>query len=180
MRREKQLLLEQHRGMVLKLAWQYWRRLPSYTKIWVDPEDLIEEAYLYILSRAQGSYDRRRAGQSTFLWTGLTNLFLIFAMRQQTKKRFGWSVPLEELQALGKRDTGVGRVETIDAVLKCYQQASEECRQEMQKWFGFERIKVKRSEQAKRVYLEFKILAERNRLSPNDCRQLMRGGLCLR
>ncbi len=174
-------LIEQYRNLARKLAWQYWKSLPASTKVWVDPEDLIEDAYLYILSRASTAYDVGRGKWTTFLTTGITNLFLNFTLSQQTKKRFGWNHPLETLDqmGIGKRDKGVGRLEAIDALLNVYTQASDPCRGAMRQWFGVERRKVKRSAVAKALYREFAILAEQNRLSPNDCRELMRGGLCL-
>jgi DNA-directed RNA polymerase specialized sigma24 family protein len=174
-------LIEQYRNLARKLAWQYWKSLPVSTKVWVDVEDLIEDAYLYILSRATDTYDGGRGKWTTFLTTGISNLFLNFAQSQQTKKRFGWMHPLETLDKLGigKRDEGVSRAEAIDALLSTYGQASDPCRGAMRQWFGVERRKVKRSAAAKQIYKEFQVLAERNRLSPNDCRKLMRGGLCL-
>jgi DNA-directed RNA polymerase specialized sigma24 family protein len=182
MRRDKladEQLLSQYRGMVIKLAWQYWKRLPEMVRVWVDPEDLIEEAYIHVLSRGRSLFDRRRGGQSTFLYIGISHLFLNFAIAQQAKKRFGWAVSVDELRVLGKRDSGLGRVESIDALLRCYQQASEECKGEMRRWFGFSKPKVHRSLYHQRIYQEFRQLAEHNRLSPNDCRVLMRSGMCL-
>jgi hypothetical protein len=172
-------LLAQYRGLVIKLAWQYWRRLPVSTKMWVEPEDLIEDAYLFILTRHAQTYNNKRAMRSTFLWTGIGNLFLNFALSQQTRKRFGWPVPLEEVETMGRRDDRIQRVESVDAIIRIFNQASPECQVEMRRWFGFERPKVRRSEQGRRIYKEFSELAYQNRVSPDDCRKLMRSGLCL-
>lgn len=137
----------------------------------------MQEAYRAVLENANKKYDGR-AGQTTFIYVGISNLFLNFAISQQTKKRFGWNVPLEDV-VLWVRDRQTERVESVDALLTCYAQASEECRQEMRGWFGQERPKVRRSELGKRIYREFRILADANGLTANDCRQLMRGGLWL-
>lgn len=174
-------LVNQYRAMAQKLAWQFWRTLPVSTKMWIDHEDLVSEAYLYILSRARETYDATRASRSTFLWTGISNLFLNFALSQQTKKRFGFNVPAEDLDRMGvgKRDKTIERTEAIDALLLTYHEASEDCRRGMRQWFGVEKSKVRRSASAKRNYQEFAQLAAKNRLTPNDCRNLMRGGMCL-
>lgn len=174
-------LVNQYQNMARKLAWQFWKTLPVSTKMWVDPEDLISDALLYIVDRAPEMYNAKRGRWSTFLTTGISNLFLNFALSQQTKKRFGFNVPAEDLDRLGvgKKDGAIQRCEAIDALLKTYSEASLELRVAMRQWFSVEKHKFRRSATAKRNYQEFAELAEKNKLSPNDCRVLMRGGMCL-
>jgi hypothetical protein len=176
--KEQLRVIEQYRGLVMKLAWEYWRRLPVYSKVWIDPDDLIEEAYLFILRKATKTYDKKRASQMTFLWCGIGNLFKNFANAQQTKKRFGWSVSLEELECagMGARDSGIAWVEAYDAAIRTYRQVSPECRCEMKQWFGPERRKVKRSGEALKLYREFYQTAHTNGLTIDDCRQLIQSG----
>lgn len=165
-------VLEKFKGLVLKLSWQYWKRLPQHTKVWVDPDDLIEDAYLYVLSRAADTYDKEKASRCTFLWVGVNNLLLNFAMSQQTKKRFGWNVPVEELEVIGKPDPSVAGMEARDALNKIYNEASDELKKEMQNWFGpiRPRLRTKRVHENRR---EFLALATKHRLTEDDCRHLM-------
>lgn len=170
-------VIEQYRGLVWKLAWQYWWRLPVQAKCWVDPDDLIEDAYLYVLTTvAKGTYDRRRGGKTTFLWVGVNNLLLNFALSLQAKKRVGWVVSLEELHAVAKADRELGRVEAEEALNRTYRDASVSLKKEMKNWFGPGKPKVRRSKEAKGLQGEFLDLARRNRLTAQDCRELMGTG----
>ena len=172
---------EKYREMVAKLAWRFWYQLPAATKMWVSPEDLIADAYVYIISQARKSYDKTRASQSTLLWTGVSNLFLNFALKHQMKKRFGWRVELDDKHSwMGARDKGVSRYNSLEALSKVYSEASKECRQRIQLWFGQEPVKIKRSEKERKLYEEFRGLAMKNGLSVDDCRMLMSGGVWIR
>ena len=170
-------ILKQYRGLIYKLAFKSWRQLPASVKMWVEPEDLVADAYLFILASAKFSYKKARAGRSTFLWTGVSNLYLNFALKHQAKKRFGWRIPIEDVQWVGKSDTKIAEKESLDALSRIYFEASEECRRGIKKWFGQEPVRAKRSEKEKRIYGEFYQLAKKNGLSKNDCRELMRGGV---
>lgn len=170
-------IIDQYKRMVYQLAFKSWRQLPASVKMWVDPEDLVADAYLYILAWAKFKYKRTRAGKSTFLWTGVSNLYLNFALKHQAKKRFGWRVPLEDIEWFGRKDKKIAEKESLDALSRIYSEASEDCRGRIKKWFGQEPVKTKRSEKERRIYTEFYQLAKKNGLSKDDCRELMRGGV---
>lgn len=169
--------IEQYKKMIYKLAFRSWKQLPVSVKMWVDPEDLIADAYLYILACAKYSYKGTRAGKSTFLWTGISNLFLNFALKHQAKKRFGWRVPLEDIEWFGRQDKKIIEREALVALSRIYLEASEDCRDRIKIWFGQETVRAKRSEKEKQIYTEFYVLAKKNGLSRDDCRELMRGGV---
>ncbi len=169
--------IEQYKKMVLQLAFKCWRQLPVSVKMWVDPEDLVADAYVYILAWAKFRYKESRAGKSTFLWTGVSNLYLNFALKHQAKKRFGWRIPLEDVQWLGKQDKKIAEKEALDALSRIYSEASKPCRNRIKSWFGQEMVRARRSEKERRVYEEFSLLAKKNGLTRDDCRELMRGGV---
>jgi hypothetical protein len=175
----KQLrVLEQYRGLVLKLAWEYWKKLPASVKVWVDPDDLIEEAYLYVIRHeAKGDFDPTRARKSTFLWTGISSILMNFALAQQTQKRFGWRVSLDELLFIGRRDREIDKLEARESLRCTFEAASPGLRREMLKWFGQQKPKIPWSKEAMKMYQEFRLLADKYRLSAEDCRQLMRSDL---
>jgi hypothetical protein len=170
-------VIEQYKKMVYQLAFKSWRQLPVSVRMWVDPEDLVADAYVYILALAKFSYQKNRAGKSTFLWTGISNLFLNFALKHQAKKRFGWHVPLEDVNWLGKQDKKIAEKESLDALSRIYAEASEDCRDRIKKWFGQTAVKTRRSKKERQFYEEFCFLAKKNGLTKEDCRELMRGGV---
>jgi len=173
-------LLEQYRGMIRQLSWKAWLQLPASVKMWVGPEDMVSDAYVYILSVLKNNrYKKSRASRSTFTWVGVTNLFLNFAASHQTKKRYGWSIPLENIEWMGKPDPEIRNREALDALSRTYREASPDCRHQMQRWFGQEPVKARWSEKEQRIYREFALLAAKNRLTRDDCRELMRAGVCM-
>lgn len=172
-------LVEQYRWLVMKLAWQYWRKLPVYTKLWVDPDDLIEEAYLFILTTAIRQYDPKRASRTTFVWVGVNSVLLNFALSQQVKKRFGWSVPLEELRFVCKTDERLLLYESEQALNRVYESASPLLKEEMRLWFGPGKPKYHRSIASRGLQEEFKTLAHTYHLVPDDCRRLFGRGIWL-
>lgn len=174
---KKQLAtISQYRRMVMKLAWSYWKRLPEATKAWVDPEDLIEEAYIFLLKTAanqhNSNYDKRKSSMSNFTWVGVSNMFLNFTLSQQTAKRYGFSAPLEEAFDYGKRDHEIDYINATQALQRVITQASPELHSEILKWFGPRAPRLKWSFEAKQLYREFYVLAVRNGLNANDCRTL--------
>ena len=178
--RNEESILQRHGGLIRKLALKFWRQLPVSVKMWVDLDDLIIEGQIYVLHQMREHYDRFQARESTFLWVALSNMYLNFALRYQVKKRAGWMVPLEDVTwMLGTQDAVIAQREALDALAKTYKQASKECRAEIIRWFGQEPVRAGRSARALNVYEEFRQLAQRNGLSKEDCRNLMRSGVCL-
>lgn len=171
------VIVARYKGLVYQLAFKSWYQLPVSVKLWVSPEDLVADAYLYILSHAKYHYKGHRAMKSTFLWTGVSNLFLNFALKHQTKKRFGWQVPLEEMEWLGKKDANIAQHEALDALARTYREASQGCRRGIKQWFGQENTKPRRTEKERQLYEEFRLLAQKNGLTRDDCRELMRCGV---
>lgn len=170
-------IIKQYRGMVYQLAFKSWRQLPISVKLWVDVDDLVAEAYVYILAWAKFRYKGELAGKTTFLWTGISNLYLNFALKHQARKRFGWRIPLEDINWLGKTDKKIAENEALDALARVYREASENCRKQIKRWFGQEAVRAKRSEKERKIYKEFCGLAKKNGLTKEDCRELMRGGV---
>jgi DNA-directed RNA polymerase specialized sigma24 family protein len=174
-----EVVIEKYKGMIYKLAFKSWRQLPASVKMWVEPEDLVADAYVAILANAKFRYKKTQSSVSTFLWIGISNLFLNFALKHQVKKRLGWRVPLEDIEWFGKSDAKIAEREALDALARTYFEASEDCRARIKKWFGQVPVRAKRSEKEKQFYQEFCRLAKKNGLTKNDCRELMRGGVLI-
>jgi hypothetical protein len=178
-RDEKDLsVIRQYRGLVLELAWRYWKTLPAHTKMWIDPDDLIEDAYIYILTRVGSrAWNPKRGTRMTYLYCGISSILMNFSMSQQAKKRFGYPVPLEDVYHLGGLDKKMIQWEAEEALNKIYKEASPELKAQMKKWFGPGKPRGQRTVNASQFYFEFRGLAERYRLTPNDCRKMMGAGM---
>lgn len=171
--------IEKYKGMIYKLAIKSWRQLPPSVKMWVSVEDLVADAYLDILSWNKSKYKRAKAGQSTFLWCAIGNMYINFAAKHCARKRFGWRLDLEDIRWLGKKDAQIELWEELDSLARTYREASPLCQERIRQWFGQEPVRVKRSEKEKQIYQEFAFLAKKNGLSIGGCRKLMRGGVCV-
>lgn len=173
-------VIRQYRGLVLELAWRYWKMLPANAKLWLDPDDLIEDAYIYILTRVGNrAWNPKRGSQMTYLWMGISSILQNFSIAQQAKKRFGFIVPLEDIQHVGGLDRKVIQWEAEEALNRVYSEASPKLKDLMKKWFGPEKPRgtMLRSSKATEMYFEFRGLAEKHRLSPSDCRKMMGAGV---
>lgn len=193
-RSDVEWLIEKYGDLAKQLAWRYWRKLPPATKLWVDPEDLISEAYLWFVETMQTKYDPTKACGCTFVYHALNNMLMNFCIRHQQRKRQGITLSLDEAMEamankgapqfnpkyLGKSDGSFRKVEAYDALAKVYQESSRDCKKEIRRWFGQNnRERPRRSVKGLDVNKEFRYRAAMNRLSENDCRELMRSGVCL-
>jgi RNA polymerase sigma factor (sigma-70 family) len=187
-------LIAKYGDLAKKLAWKYWKKLPPATKMWVDPEDLISEAYLCFVKTVRDKYDASKASECTFIFWVVNNMLINFCLKHQQGKRRGVTLSLDEaLEAteegevaqfnpkyLGVQDNKFKKLEAYDALMQVYTESSEECRQEIRRWFGQNhRERPRRSVKGKEVNKEFRYRASMNRLSPYDCVELMREGVCL-
>lgn len=176
--KQKQEMLERVRGMVIKLAWESWRMLPPQTKVWVDPDDLVEECYIHILDDILERYDGR-AGYTTFLWWAEKNRLLRWAQRQLTQKRLGITIPLEDAEWVGKKDMGQTKIEAEDALLWVYEMASPQLRVQMRAWFCPQFKLRMRSDEFPEAAKEFRTLSGTSRLFYEDCLKLMQNGFTI-
>lgn len=186
-------LIEKYGDLAKKLAWECWKGLPGPTKVWISPEDLISEAYLCFILNIQANYNPMKASACTFIWHSLKNMFVNFQKHHWVKKRNGVTLHIEDiLEAgdeeesseetflwMGKDDANVAQREALNALALIYWSVTPECRLAMQRWFGQEKTIVLRSAKAKKVYDEFALMAGSTNLQPEECLELMRGGVCL-
>jgi hypothetical protein len=176
--RQKHEMLQKVRGMVIKLAWESWRQLPPQTKVWIQPDDLIEECYLHVLDDILERYDGR-AGYTTFLWWSTKNRLLRLAQKQLTQKRLAVTVPLEDADWVGERDDGQNHCEAVDAILWVYEQASPQLRVQMRAWFC-PQLKLRlKSTEFQEAAVEFRTLSQTSRLHYEDCLRLMHNGFIM-
>jgi hypothetical protein len=170
-------LVGQYRGLAMKLAWDYWKRLPAATKMWVDPDDLIAEAICHIVTFVLNDYDKKRASLSTFMYCSTNGHLMNFALAQTAAKRYGFRADLEDAWGVGVKESKFQLVDALNAFEAVYGQASEGLQDEICQWFGVDRKAPRRSAEGKELIREFGHLAYQNRLSESDCRLLLRSGV---
>jgi len=64
----QELNVQDHMGIICKLAMQYWPHLPASAKVAFDLEDMIGDIALQVL-RVLPKYTPERGKQSTFVWS---------------------------------------------------------------------------------------------------------------
>jgi hypothetical protein len=188
-------LIVKYGDLAKKLAWKYWKKLPPAAKMWIDPEDLISEAYLCFATKIKEKYDANRASESTFIWHTLSNLFTNLCLQQAQSRRKAITLSLDEalealssegeipkfdIKFLGRPDQLVKQREALYSLASVYRDAGEECQARMRRWFGQRPTKLKRLSWEDKIWnAEFKFLADKYRLNMDDCLLLMRSGVCL-
>jgi len=167
-----------YRDLAAKLAWKYWKTLPPSAKVWIDPEDLVAHAYLCMVEKFP-KYDHKKSLRSTYMWYVISNDLHNFVRQQCMKKRTGIAVSIDAIAEPGRPDLLIRQREALYSLAKVYETVSPECRLEMQRWFGQDVLRGRYSYRCKRAMEEFRQSANRFRLTPEDCRTLMRSGVCL-
>ena len=167
-----------YRDLAGQLAWKFWRALPPSAKAWIDPEDLVAHAYLSMVQKFP-HYNDKFAGKTTFFYYVLSRELQNFVRSKRCKKRMGEVVPMASVPELGRPDAMVKQTEALYSLAQVYAEVSPKCRKEMKRWFGQKPVPVRRSEMGKRAMEEFRIKADKYRLTADDCRTLMRSGVCL-
>lgn len=177
-RMSKRMLYESYKNMARKLAWQYWKSLPASTKMWVDPEDMISEAVLHVLSFVKANYDLKRGSISTFLYCTVNSHLLNYTLAQQNGKRFGWRLDLEDVGHLHSEESLFRLVEARQALEVVFSKASPSLQNEISIWFGPGKRRAPRwGISGKALTSEFYHLARQHRLTESDCRLLLRSGV---
>jgi hypothetical protein len=177
-------LLEKYKGIAIKLAWEYWKKLPAATKMWIDPEDMIAEAVCHLVAfvlnerqKTHVGYDKERAGFGTFLYMSTNGHMMNFMIAQLAAKRYGFRADLEEAFGVGVKENRFQLVEALNAFESVYQQASFLLKREISSWFGAGRKAPRRSRVGRELIGEFAFLARKNSLSESDCRLLLKSGV---
>lgn len=163
--------------MARKIAWQYWRTLPASTKMWVDPEDMIAEAVLHVMSFVGRNHNAKRGSVSTFLYCTVNSHMLNFTLAQQNKKRFGWRKDLEDVGHLHVDEKLFDLIEAREALEVVFKKASPDLKDEIRRWFGPDRRAPRWGVNGRALTSEFYRLARIHRLTPSDCRLLLRSGV---
>lgn len=60
------------RNLIWSKAWQAWKRLPPSAKIWVDVDDLYQEAVLEVIAKSE-KYNPSAGAWTTYVWTVVHN-----------------------------------------------------------------------------------------------------------
>lgn len=67
--------LDGFRFMVMKAAWDCWRRLPRQTQSWIGPDDLIQDGMEWMYREAKERWNPDKASLSTFLHVAIEHYF---------------------------------------------------------------------------------------------------------
>ncbi len=172
-------LYEQYKRMAMQLAWKYWKQLPVSTKMWVDPEDLISEAVLHVVTRISDIYNPKKSSMSTFVYCSVGSVLFNFVLSQRNAKRFGWNISLDDeaCPSIPRRDEAFQLMEAKQSLERIFIESSPKLRMEICRWFSIEKRSPRYSKDGRRLTREFSFLAKRNRLSESDCRLLLRNGV---
>lgn len=173
----------QYRDLARKLAWQYWKTLPLAAKMWVDPEDMVAESYLHLMRVVvKNKIETRRYKQelsslTTFVYWTIDHHLLNFAIAQQTGKRFGYRADLEAAAPIHVEEKLFSLFEAKEALEAVYRRASPALKDEIALWFGAERKTPRWGLDGRAMIQEFAGLAQKYRLTQNDCALLLRSGV---
>lgn len=177
LRLSKRTLYEEYKNMARKIAWQYWKTLPASAKMWIDPEDMISEAVLHVMSFVGKNFNPKRSSLSTFLYCTVNSHMLNFTLAQQNGKRFGWRKDLDDVLHLHVEESLFQLIEAREALEVIFRKASPDLRMEIKKWFGPERRAPRWGVNGRALTSEFKHLAHSHRLTASDCDILLRSGV---
>lgn len=127
----QQEVLKSYSNMVRQKAWFYWKKLPATVKVWLSPEDVIEDGLQWAVTRGYEKWDSKRGGNfGTFLWHGLERYF-----NDKYLKYFSSEMRCDWLrEKIGKRRYRFigNRLVSIDAAKEYFLRQKEE--------FDFEKI----------------------------------------
>ncbi len=85
-------------GIIMKLAYKYWRMLPPAVMAHFDVEDMISEIVTHVV-KVSYAYHKRRGMSSTFVWKVAENHCKVILQKYSTKKRRAFQVLPEEVLA---------------------------------------------------------------------------------
>lgn len=84
-------------GIIARLAYQYWQRLPLHVKASLDLEDVIADTVLRVC-KVSWKYSPKKAKSSTFVWTVARNYCRgILVYQQHAKRKTNGVVPYTDL-----------------------------------------------------------------------------------
>lgn len=117
-------VLKSYKNMVRQKAWFYWKKLPSTVKVWISPEDVIEDGLQWAVTIGYEKWDESRGGNfGTFLWHGLEHY-----LDDKYRSYFNAEMRSDLLrEKIGKRRYRVigNRLSFIDAAMRENQQYDE-------------------------------------------------------
>ena len=81
--------VEHYRKLVAMLAWKAWRKLPMQTRMWIGPDDMIEDG-MYQVVRLTYSYNPNWAGFSTAVYHRLHKYYINEYLEFHSALKRGW------------------------------------------------------------------------------------------
>lgn len=110
------------RPMVMKAAWETWRRLPRQTQSWIGPDDLIQDGLEWMYRETKGRWNPDKASLSTFLHVAIEHYFYDHYIQ-----RYGRPNRSEESgRRYGSEKRWEGRNESIQDKQQFYQERGME------------------------------------------------------
>lgn len=173
----KCLRVENYIGVVKKLAWQNWQRLPKGAKCCIDPEDLFTEGMAFVRYSIMEDFDPNRGNRfMTLLYISLDRFYKTRGIELCRRKRTlpgpideEADPPAEDIQLLQSLSGEQG-------LLRVYSQASPMLRKYLESWFfssnGPAKV-FKYSVPFTKASKEFRRLAMMSSLDINQCRAFL-------
>jgi DNA-directed RNA polymerase specialized sigma24 family protein len=96
-----QIKVQDHIGIVYKLALKYWPHLPANAKVAFGVEDMINDVVLQLL-RVLPKYSPERGRQSTFVWTVAQQHCIYLISYYNCRSRNTILAPIEEVKYLSE------------------------------------------------------------------------------
>ena len=201
----EEVQLENYRGLVLQEAWKVWSQLPKQTRAWIGLEDVVETGMDFAWRTYTGRYGEHRrwniAAKAGFGWYIKKHLKLHFMNQfvtpyyeaKQRCDRYTVSIDQKRAEAKERGDadgfweqlfaTAAPQFDCfiVDDMVQLYEAASKGLQEQIIVWFlRPERTKLHVSGKPfERAKHEFRFLADRFRITIDDCRHFMRSPVCL-
>lgn len=113
-------MIQDHMGIICKLALQYWPCLPTNAKVAFDLEDMIEDIVLQLL-KALPKYSPERGKQSTFVWSVARGhcIYLMSHFNCKSRNTIITSIDVEEARNLSTQEQpGYASREAVERVIE--------------------------------------------------------------
>ena len=130
--------VEDHLGIVCKLALRYWPRLPDRVKVIFDLEDMISEVTAQVI-KVSGKYNPEKSKPSTFVWLVAQRCCWGIVDHHICQRRYAEFSPLEDVNYcfnLAAPQTAKEDFASRDAVERVIEHGSDNVRRTLELLFS--------------------------------------------
>jgi hypothetical protein len=173
------LRIENYLPEISQIALQHWRRLPKQTRLWVDPEDFLQDGLIFVRTVLMPRFVFTKGTKfSTYIFIPLHRFFRAYRESLTCDKRFKNTQTLKQL-AEGeqfKQELYVAGMDSYYTMLKLYEAASSNLQRYLEEWFFDRRGTtkcVRTSKGFQRAKREFLTLAPKYKVTARVCEELL-------